>query len=391
MSTRDIGIDHAAAAPAPSERRARAYLLHPFVDFLCLGGASLIVLPLMALLLPSEGARPAVLAVVLLIAYVVNYPHFAHSYQIFYRAFRRKALGADTPRLLRARYLVAGLVVPAALILFFIVSVARADAVLLGTGVNAMLFFVGWHYTKQGYGMIIVDSVLKRRFFTEFEKKCLLVNSYACWMLSWLVFNRAGERAYLERDYLGLGYHTLGVPMPAIYAAAAVTALTSALVATVLIRRARAGRKLPVNGLIAYGATLYVWLFAGFHPLAVLIVPAFHSLQYLAVVWRYQLNIDHDRADARERPGPSGLGLPPVALVRFARFAALGVLLGALGFSLAPELLDSYLAYDRAVFGQTMFMFMFWIFINIHHYFLDNVMWRKENPETRKYLFAHTA
>lgn len=36
-----------------------------------------------------------------------------------------------------------------------------------------------------------------------------------------------------------------------------------------------------------------------------------------------------------------------------------------------------------------MFLFVFWIFINVHHYFLDNVIWRAENPETRQHLFAH--
>ena len=45
--------------------------------------------------------------------------------------------------------------------------------------------------------------------------------------------------------------------------------------------------------------------------------------------------------------------------------------------------------YDTELFGATMFMFMFWIFINLHHYFLDNVIWRRENPETGKFLFAH--
>jgi hypothetical protein len=39
------------------------------------------------------------------------------------------------------------------------------------------------------------------------------------------------------------------------------------------------------------------------------------------------------------------------------------------------------------VLGSTLFLFTFWIFINIHHYFLDNVMWRRGNPEVSKYLF----
>ena len=58
---------------------------------------------------------------------------------------------------LRARYVVAGVVVPIALVLFFVVSVLRSDAVMLGYGANIMPFLVGWHYVRQGYGMLIVD------------------------------------------------------------------------------------------------------------------------------------------------------------------------------------------------------------------------------------------
>jgi len=28
------------------------------------------------------------------------------------------------------------------------------------------------------------------------------------------------------------------------------------------------------------------------------------------------------------------------------------------------------------------------VFVNVHHYFTDNVIWRSQNPETRRYLFG---
>jgi hypothetical protein len=69
-------------------------------------------------------------------------------------------------------------------------------------------------------------------------------------------------------------------------------------------------------------------------------------------------------------------------------FVLTGLLLGYLGFWGVPQVLDKLVPYDRVAFGGTMFLFVFWIFINVHHYFLDNVMWRRENPDTRKYLFS---
>lgn len=30
---------------------------------------------------------------------------------------------------------------------------------------------------------------------------------------------------------------------------------------------------------------------------------------------------------------------------------------------------------------------LFWVFINVHHYLLDTVMWRKGNPDVKRHLF----
>lgn len=75
---------------------------------------------------------------------------------------------------------------------------------------------------------------------------------------------------------------------------------------------------------------------------------------------------------------------------RLARFIVLGLFLGFLGFYFVPGTLELYVGYDEELFSSGVFLFMFWIFINTHHYFIDNVIWRRENPETSKHLFSHT-
>ena len=86
----------------------------------------------------------------------------------------------------------------------------------------------------------------------------------------------------------------------------------------------------------------------------------------------------------------AGIMVPAVLVAFFA--AALGAgnapLLGFAGFWLAPVLFDAYPGYDQAVFAPTVALFIAWTFINIHHYFIDNVTWRRENPETRRHLFG---
>jgi hypothetical protein len=254
---------------------------------------------------------------------------------------------------------------------------------MLRYAANVMLFFSGWHYVKQGYGMLMIDAALKRNFFSERAKKILMLNAYACWALSWLLINRLVE----ERNFLGLSYYTLHVPKLAIVVAALAAGGTTLLLVGVLVQHARKqGSAFPINGTAAYVASLYLWLFLRSDPELLALIPAFHSLQYLLIVWRYRMNIETAKPDAE---APSSLPHVRNAALRFAVFAATGTALGFYSFYLAPTMLDRFVPYDHDQFGPRLFLFMFWVFINIHHYFIDNAMWRKENPHTLRHLFSH--
>lgn len=166
--------------------------------------------------------------------------------------------------------------------------------------------------------------------------------------------------------------------------AVVIAALTGLVTLLIILRKGRdSHHPFPWSGTAAYVAALYIWLLAGrIDPMLLLVIPFFHSLQYIIVVWRFQLN--RERAEQHEsthRPWDTP-GL------RLALFSLLGILFGYHGFWFLPKILDATMAYDRSLFGASLFMFLFWIFINVHHYFLDNVMWRRENPAIGKYLFA---
>ena len=60
---------------------------------------------------------------------------------------------------------------------------------------------------------------------------------------------------------------------------------------------------------------------------------------------------------------------------------------GWLAFELVPNTLDNYLG----TFNTWNVFFFFTaatLFINIHHYFIDNVIWRFKDPIVRRYLLA---
>ncbi|HEX5282436.1 MAG TPA: hypothetical protein VFW28_20330 [Micropepsaceae bacterium] len=381
--SREIGTSRPAAVAArPS------YLFGPVFDFMTLGGASLIVCAAIAFLLPKgiPGTQQAILVTVLMT--IINQPHFAHSYQMFYRNYREKAFGASYPAALRWRYISAGLVVPAILVAFLAGAALAGSAHVLAYGANAMFFLVGWHYVKQGYGILIVDSVQKRLMFSDRAKLVLRANGYASWMVAWLAVNHAfAGRNY----YIGLTYFSLPIPTLLYQLSIAALVVTSAATLVVLAQRWREARgQLPWIGLVAYVTTLYLWvIFVRINPLVLAVVPTFHSLQYLAVVWRYQLNAA-ERGAAAAAPALFSR-LLPANWSSFAFFTGVGVLLGYLGFQGVPRSIDALLPYDKHLLGPSLFLFSFYIFINIHHYFLDNVMWRRGNPDVQQYIFAKAA
>ncbi|MBZ9700559.1 MULTISPECIES: hypothetical protein [unclassified Mesorhizobium] len=379
-----MAVHLSADARAPAATPPQRYLFGPLADFLMLGGSAFLILP--ALYFVPTKYDSLVAAAMFFLAYLINYPHFAHSYQLFYRNFGSKVRGEGYDRGLQIRYIFAGIVVPLLMVGFFAYGSITANARLLGNAANAMFFFVGWHYVKQGYGMLMVDAVLKRRFFTNPDKKILLVNSYAVWLFAWLQTNTAVSQA----KYYGLEYYTFATPAwlntIALSAAAASTAAT---VVMLINRWSKNGGSLPYNGVVAYIASLYLWiLVVRINPLWLLVVPALHSLQYLAVVWRYQSNVERDGPDAQKVPDSRILSvLGPIYRTRVLGFVVAGGVLGGLGFWLIPAALTALIPYDKEVLGSSLFFFIVLIFINVHHYFLDNVMWRRGNPEVSKYLF----
>ena len=130
--------------------------------FSALAAGSIIISALIAALLPKASAARSRAIMVIVLMTLINQPHFAHSYQIFYRNFReRRSASVQSPICARVTSSPAS-PCRVALAVFFAVAVLTDNPRLLGFGANIMFFTVGWHYVKQGYGILIVDSAQKR-------------------------------------------------------------------------------------------------------------------------------------------------------------------------------------------------------------------------------------
>lgn len=319
------------------------------------------------------------------LAFFVNNPHFMYSYQLIYTDFWQKAVTGPNTSLIKARYWFAGVIAPVVMAGYMAYYMAASNITMLSYMVNAMLFLVGWHYVKQGFGVLVVLSVYKGIFFALWERWALLINAFFVWLAAWTVANES----IAIRDYYSVIYITVGTPAWLTKTIWYGMILSSSAVGAVFIHQLISRRcRIAWNGWVGYLSASYLWIYlVREHYLYGLFFPLFHSLQYLPFVFRYKLNQyrTHHAAAAK------------AVLRSMAMFGIAGLVLGFFFFYQIPYMLnDHFNVYlrdtpelmDLTALGPQIFSFAFILFINVHHYFIDNVIWRKDNTETKRFLFG---
>lgn len=350
-------------------------------EFLLVGGGTLPLLPLAYLLRQKLGLDDAELLVGFVMfqaAHVINDPHFAVTYLLFYRNVRRRAFGAEYSPAQRARYWAAGVFVPLALISFIVFALARHSAEKLGYLLQLMFFLVGFHYVKQGFGVVTVLSARRGVRFDATERRAILAHCISAWL-----FARTNPRDLgHESNSDGVYFNTFAHPPGLETATRVAFALSTLFLLFVLARKwKRDGRVPPLVPLTGFLATVWLWTaFSKLDPLLVYVIPALHSIQYLYFVWLSRKN------EAFESAGPESFRSVGSSLVwLFASAVALGWFL----FRGLPFWLDHYLVLKDPfdALGETPYFAAIGTFVNLHHYFMDAVIWRRESPEAR-YLLA---
>jgi hypothetical protein len=353
------------------------------VEFLLVGGITLLLWPLAWFFRSVVGLDSAELGVGFLAfhgAYLINDPHFSVTYLLFYKDVRERAFGKHFSPLQRARYLVAGFLAPVVLALWAGLSLATRSAHSMGLLIQLMFFLVGWHYVKQGFGVLTVLSSRRGFRFSAIERKVLLAHCFAGWAYAWA--SPADPGITVEEK--GVVYASLPRPPALELVTGVVFAASTLALIFVLAQRWRRERRLPplapLSGLLI---TVWLWtVYSSVDPLMIYVIPALHSVQYLYFVWLLKRN------EAKEQEGPPAFGRP--VGVRLALLAAGALGLGWLLFHGAPEFLDSAFSAPGSsdptlygALGATPYFAALFAFVNIHHYFMDAVIWRRENPETR--------
>lgn len=357
----------------------------PWVEFLVVGGATPLLFALSALLRRFVDLDTAELAVGFTffhLAYVVNDPHFAVTYLLFYEDFRERAFGRAFARGTRTRYWLAGVIAPVVLLVWGLGAASASSPEHLGLLLELMFLLVGWHYIKQGFGVMMVLSARRGIRFAPGERWLILAHGYCGWAFAWLNPHTEGRLAQEK----GVIYYAVARPQVLEMIALGATVVTGVALVAMLVRKSRREGRLPsLSALLAFVCSVWCWLvFSSVDPLVRYMTPALHSLQYLYFVWLLKRN------EATERTEEPYFEPPPRERLAVLAFLAVG--LGVVLFHVAPEALDTWFAeppdFGWALsIGPTPYFAALYAAVNIHHYAMDAVIWRRGNPRTR-YLVA---
>jgi hypothetical protein len=351
------------------------------VEFLLTGGATLLLLPLAYVYRESVGLEESQLLAGFLLfhaAVVINNPHFAVTYLLFYANARERAFGSSYAAAQRARYLLAGVVVPLALGAWAISALVVHSARSLGLMIQLMFLLVGFHYVKQGFGVLTILSARRGARYEPRERSVVLAHCFAAWLYGRTNPRDPGRPSVVD-DVL---YTSLPHPAGLDHVTFALFVATGVALAVVLLGKwRREGRPPPLSPLTGLLVTVWLWTaFSRIDPLFAYLIPALHSIQYLYFVWLLRRN------QAREESGPPAFRSVSRSLVMLS-LASLA--LGWVLFRGVPNLFDELFVLIDPIdpLGTTPYLAAIGTFVNLHHYFMDWVIWRRENPEVR-YLLA---
>jgi hypothetical protein len=363
----------------PFERLGTRSVPGRFTEFFLVGGLTPVLFAVAWILRRTLGVDSSEFAVgftMFYAAHAINDPHFAVTYVLFYRDIGRKLFGEGQAPRRRARYIAAGVAAPLALVGWAVAAIATRSASSLALMIQLMFLLVGWHYVKQGFGVMTVLAARRGVRFSSAERLAILAHCLAGWAYAWASPADAGT----EVEEKGVVYTTIAHSVGLEHVTHVVFLATALPLVWVLARKWRREGRLPLfTPLVALLCSVWSWsIYSSIDALVAYVIPALHSVQYLYIVWLMKKN------EAREREGPPWFETS--ASVRLGMLAVSALALGWLFFHGAPTVLDDWLRPPRGAplpLGPTPYFAALFSIVNLHHYFMDAVIWRKDNPLTR--------
>jgi len=356
------------AAVAPSPPRP-LYFVNRYVDWAIIGGISVAFYFAIEALLKTGPApftqklstrQEWAWTMAAWLSWVVNWPHFsATNYRLYHT------------RSNIAQYPFTAFVVPVLLLAATWASFANPDTVAPFL-VKLFLIWSPYHFSGQSVGITMIYA---RR--AGFQVGKLERFALAGFIFGTYIFTTArGETGKGDYTYYNVAVPYLGIPdwVPK-YAEYGMYAC-GALFLLLAVRWCVANRRILPPIVLLPALAQFIWFVPGgrisnFNEF----VPMFHSLQYMLIAWSMQLK---ERVDVT--------GVAPTGWFAFgesARWFVINVAGGAILFYLLPE-------FTAKAGWSTQFTYpVILSAVQIHHFFVDGVIWKLKNPKVSSPLLVN--
>lgn len=335
------------------------YFVSAPVDFLCIGGFSILLF--LAMLSFAVPRTPWVIHAAAILTWLCNWPHFA----------------ATNVRLYHTRENIAQYPVTALAIPVFVTAAAvwaLADPVRVAPLlVKLFLFWSPYHYSGQSLGISLAYA----------KRSGVAVGRAERFALSGFIFGTflySAARVEVGRKewppYFGVQVPTLQLP-PLVATVTGMGLILCAAALVVLVARWSVlnRRIFPLIVLLPAAAQL-VWFLLGWRvPGFYEFVPFFHGTQYLLIAWAMQLKEKMDL----------GRILPSRRYVAMetGRWGITVFLLGAFLFWVLPRVAAA--AGHPLPLAEPVVIAA----VQIHHFFVDGVIWKLRNPKIGSALLVN--
>jgi len=393
--------------------KEKTALISRSMDFWMLGGASIVfwlvyhVFEPFQQMIPVNNIFVQTGFAISVLAMFINYPHFMYTYRLAY---------GEGPQQIK-KYWFQMIFVPLLLVVLFLMAFGSMNSSppssynkwltnifsffnlngspvyskslgkeMISLLINFMFLTVGWHYTKQIYGCMMVYARYDHYPLNRTQSRWLKSNILLIWlvMFIWIhSFNLTDStNSYSQSTHpvlMGVDYLSIGFPTWISTMSQLVLYFHLGLVLYfVFWKNYRLGHKPSINFLVPL-LSIYIWWipYLSTSIFTAKWVPFFHCLQYITFAIAVEKEKNKNYSETKKNI--------------FYSLVVLGLIsAGAISFEIFPKFLD--INFRHGPLSPMGFMFFgvaAHIFLNIHHYFLDNVLWRFNNKNIKKYLFLH--
>ncbi|MGC6444310.1 MAG: hypothetical protein ACON4H_16785 [Rubripirellula sp.] len=357
----DVDREHQASIAAEAESKV---ILSRRFDPILGGGLSLVisVLVIGLGLITQAGASQFLLAIELYLFtdLFINGPHFIASYRVLYSRIENLV-----------KHPIVTIFFPtlSAIFLSYIVYCSYQMDAFDPLGVMAVLNIVApivlaWHYTGQSWGTTACFAHLSGFRISRKQRLLIRIGFFSLFVyhIAWAYNSTGFVQQVLSEDEAGD------------YLMQSIMSLCRLLVAVGFIAGLygfwqmshQAARQVPVRTWLPWAATFSWYVMLDFNPAAFFLLQFFHAFQYLMFPMRVELN-EYTPKTRRSH-----------------HMIAYYVILVALGY-IAFEW-SSFDAIPKELIPAGTAVMMI---INLHHYFIDAVIWKIREPEVRQALFGH--